>query len=323
LETHDGCSEGNNLARSLDANADDDSASLNGSFVNENYDCVRDEWVIIEGNLSYLQLDSGQAQSMVNLSYRRERFVDENSVRGWFAGMYGSQNDITDLATGEISGFGVNGGIYGADQLQNGLFLDYYLGAAAGKHTFDLAFVRDIGTINASGDYTYLAGFAGAALSGDLELGQYTLQPRVGFQYAYSPGGDVDVIAELSGVQEAGTFELNSVSGGVVFFEIREEHLINGGQTLFAFTPRVNCYQSLGSLDGECGFGGSIEFTQALDDSDLGYSVELEAERGDGFSSAAITGTLTREIRNGVLSSETSLSSDGSLTVGGSIELQL
>lgn len=222
------------------------------------------------------------------------------------------------MATGEISGFGLNGGIYGADQLNNGMFLDYYLGAAAGRHEFDLDFARDI---NASGDYTYIAGFAGAALSGELEFGEYTVLPRVGFQYAYSPGADVEVIAELNGVQQSAAFDLDSVSGGLVFLEARNEHLINDGQTLFAFTPRLNCYQSLGNLDGECSIAGALELTEAADEGDLGYSLKLEAERGESFTSGSITGSLTCLVRYGVLSGDTGLSSDGSLSVGGSIEL--
>ena len=320
-EQYDDCYEGDVLVRNLDGNANDEGAALDGSLLNESYDCIREEWTIVEGGLSYLQTDDGQSQSQVSLSYRRERFVDENSVRGWFGGIYRSQSDISSLATGEISGFGVNGGIYGADQLNNGLFFDYYLGAAAGRHEFDLAFARDIGTINANGDYTYLAGFAGAALSGELDLGAYTILPRAGFQYAYSPGGDVDVITELGAVQQSATFDLNSVSGGQFFIEVREEHFVNEEQTLFAFTPRLSCYQSLGNLDGECSIGGSLEITEAEDENDLGYSVRLEAERGQTFSRASITGSVTREIRHGVFRGDAIMSADGELSFGGALEL--
>ena len=101
---------------------------------------------------------------------------------------------------------GVNAGIYGANRLHEELFLDYYLGAAAGRHEFDLAFDRSIGTITATGDYRYFAGFAGAALSGELEYGGTTLTPRVGFDYVYTPGAYVDVLAQSGALSEAGDF---------------------------------------------------------------------------------------------------------------------
>ena len=321
-EAHDTCTDGRTTTRSVDAAANGEIANIDGYFHSEAADCQRDAWAIVEGSLSYLETDNGVAQSMINLSYRRERFTDEDSIRGYFVGLYGAQNDVTNLATGEISGAGLNGGVYGADKFQNGLFIDYYLGAAAGQHRFDLDFDRSIGTINASGDYRYFAAFAGAALSGEVKLGKRTVSPRVGLDYAYSPGADVDVISELNGVRQSDSFELGSVSGGRVFVEVRDEYLINDGDTLFAFTPRLVCYQSIGGVDGACGFGGAIELTSVQDANDLFYSVELDGERGNGFAIWGISGSIAKQIRGGVLRANADLDQVGRLSLGGAVELQ-
>ena len=81
--------------------------------------------------------------------------------------------------------------------------LDYYLGAATGRHEFDLAFDRSDSTITATGDYRYVARVAGAALSGELEFGETTLTPRIGFDYVYTPSADVDVLAKIEALSEA------------------------------------------------------------------------------------------------------------------------
>ena len=323
FEEYDSCYGGRVVRRNVDATVNNKGAQVEGRLFSENYDCVRDEWSIVEGSLSYLETDQGQAQSQVNLSYRRERFVDENSIRGWFAGAYVSQNDISSLADGEILGMGINGGVYGADQLRSGLYLDYYLGLATGRHKFDLSFNRSIGTIDANGDYTYFAGFAGAALSGELNLGEVTVMPRVGFNYAYSPGADVDVITELGGVTQMGNLELGSVSGGSLFAEIRQEWDLTGGNSIFAFTPRLACYKSFGSraLDGECSLGGSLELYSADEDSDFVYRLEVDAERGRSFTRGSVTASAAWEIRNGVVRANTSVTQNGDVTIGVALEL--
>jgi outer membrane protein OmpA-like peptidoglycan-associated protein len=315
------CEESFSLVRTFDAQADDDGASADGQFLRDEHDCITDRREIFEGTLSFSDNNQGQTQTAVNLSYRREQYRGSDSVFGYFVGMYASQSDVTSRANGEIHGLGLNAGIYGANRLHEELFLDYYLGAAAGQHEFDLAFDRSIGTITATGDYRYVAGFAGAALSGELEYGETTLTPRVGFDYVYTPGADVDVLAEIGALSEAGDLELDAISGGRVFAEIRTDRLIWDDTANFWFNPRVSCYQSLGSLDGVCGLGGSIGVENTDEDSDLTYSLGLDGEWGSDHFLGSVTARASRQIGRGILSGDTGFNADGNVTMGANFQM--
>lgn len=318
----DPCDNSFSLVRSLNANGNDDGLTADGQFVREQHDCITDQREIFEGSMSYSDTGQGQTQSAINLSYRREKYRGNDNVFGYFVGLYGSQSDVTGLADGEIRGIGLNAGIYGAKRLDGKLFLDYHLGATAGRHKFDLAFARDIGTIDATGKFQYVAGFAGAALSGEVEVGDTTLTPRVGFNYVYFPGADVDVVAELSGLSGVGGFELDAISGGRIFAEIRTDRLVNGGQENLWFNPRVACYETLGSLDGVCGFGGSIGIENTDEHSDLTYSFEVDGEWGQDYSLGSFSASVGRRIGLGMLSGDATMSTKGFATLGGTYEIE-
>lgn len=322
-ELQEACDSTPNLAHSLDASVDDHRASLEAHLRNEMRTCATDSWSIIEGTISHLETDDGLAQSMINLSYRRERFTDQNSVRGYFVGLYGSKSDITKLSTGDLSGVGINGGVFGADRLQNGLFVDFHLGAAVGRHSFDLDFDRSIGTINATGDYDYFATFAGAALSGEVNIGRRTITPRFGFDYAYTSGASVDVLTRLDIFEETGVIKLDGLSGGRIFAEVRDEHLAYHNTLQFAYTPRLACYRSIGGIDDVCGIGLSFDLSSVGDEDDLLYSVELDGERGSGYSRLAFGGSISKRLRNGaMLTADTSVDKGGALSVRGGYEMQ-
>ncbi|SFQ30371.1 OmpA family protein [Donghicola eburneus] len=315
------CHNGGTLQRRIDGDANDTEAQLDGGLYRETYDCVRDEWTIVESALSFHESDDGQSQRQLNLSFRRERFRDETSLRGWFFGLYGSQNDISSLADGEIAGIGLNGGIYGADQLQNGLYLDYYLGAAAGRHEFDLAFDRSIGTIDADGHYTYFAGFAGIALSGDLDLGEVTVTPRGGLEFAYSPEAEVEVKTSLGNLTQYGDFSLSEISGGRAFIEIRHEWSVWEDLGKFAIAPRVACYEPLVGEALGCTYGGYIEIEQSDDDSPLAYHARLDLEQGETFRTGSFTAGITRRLRRTILRADATVDGDGRAKVGSSVEV--
>jgi outer membrane protein OmpA-like peptidoglycan-associated protein len=316
------CEDSFNLVRSINLQANDDGANADGQFLRDKHDCITDRREVFEGSLSYSDTGQGQTQSAINFSYRREQYRGNNSVFGYFVGLYGSQSDVTNRATGEIHGLGVNAGIYGAKRLQNELFLDYYLGGATGRHKFDLNFDRSVGTISATGDYTYWAGFAGAALSGELEYGETTITPRVGFDYVYTPGADVDVIAELGGLSQVGNQDLDAISGGRIFAEIRTDRLVNNGASNLWFNPRIACYQSLGSLDGVCGFGGSIGIENADEDSDLNYAFEIDGEWGSDYFLGSLKARASRQIGRGRVNGDAGLNSDGNVTMGANFEME-
>ncbi|WP_165614962.1 OmpA family protein, partial [Yoonia tamlensis] len=316
------CDDSFNLARNLNMTANDSGVSAQGDFTQDQHSCITDRREVLEGSVSYVDTETGQTQSAINLSYRREQYRGSESVFGYFVGLYGSRSEVTTLANGEIDGFGLNAGIYGAKRLEHDLFLDYYLGAAAGRHSFDLAFTRDFGVVNANGDYTYLAGFAGAAISGEFALGKAVVAPRVGFDYIYAPGADVDVIAELGGLTEAGGLELDAISGGRVFAEIRTDYLIQDGRANLWFNPRVSCYQSLGALDGVCGVGGAIGIESAGDNTALTYAVELDGEWGESYTMGSLSMSVAREMEVGVLSAQADMTTRGAFGLGAAYDVK-
>ncbi len=324
LEAHDQtnpCGDDFSLLRSVNAEANDERASVDGQFARDQHDCITDRRKVYEGSLTYTDTGNGQTQSALNLSYRREQYRGGDSVVGYFVGLYHSQTDVSSGSNGEIRGLGLNAGIYGANRLQNDLFLDYYLGAALGRHDFDLAFDQGVGTILASGNYRYFAGFAGAALSGEVEFGETTLTPRVGFDYVYTPGADVDVLAELGGLSEVGTLDLDAISGGRVFAEVRTDRLVRNGEATAWFNPRFACYQSLGNLDGACGFGGSIGIESVGEDSNLTYAVELDGEWGDDYTQGSLTARVAQQIGVAAFSGDVGMDADGNARIGAAVKM--
>ena len=316
------CINPNAPQHSFDARANNAGVAVDGSLHSESYNCLTGNWAIVSGGISYLETDSGIAQGNANLSYRKERFFGEDAVRGFFVGGYGSQTDVDTRATGDINGFGLNAGIYGAERLRDAIYLDYYLGAAAGQHDFDLTFANPGGDIDATGDYSYFAGFAGAALSGEATWDAYILAPRAGFEYAFSPGGDVDVRASRDGLSQTGMLDLDGVDGGLFFLELRAERAFDRVNSFAAFTPRVSCYESYASLDGDCSVGATFEFQTQEDAEDLIYGVMLEGERGDNFSRGSLSAHVARQMGSGLLGLETGVAESGAVHVSSKLEFK-
>lgn len=316
------CHDGAAPTRNFNLTANNQGVSVDGDLHRETYSCATNRWSIIEGTLGFTKTDSGISQGSLNLSYRRERLIDTDSIRGFFVGAYGSQSDVTEVATGSINGFGVNAGLYGAERLRANLFLDAHIGFATGIHDFDLAFDDGLGVINTAGDYRYIAGFFGAALSGEMTYEEYTFAPRVGFNYAYSPGGDVDVTAAMAGLSETGSLDLDTVSGGSVFAEVRIARAFNENRSEFALTPRVACFQSLESFDGDCSFGASLGFATLEATDEFRYSVELSGERASSFSRASLTASVSKALGLGEISANAGIDSEGVQRLGGAFELQ-
>lgn len=316
------CDDSFSRVRNFNLTANGKGTNADGRFVRDDHDCITDRRDVFQATLSYIDTETGQTQSAMNLSYRREKYRGRDSVFGSFPGAYGSQSDVTGRATGEVSGVGVNAGLYGAKRLLGDLFLDYYLGGATSRHEFNLNFERTIGTISADGNYCYTVAFAGAALSGETQIGEIKLTPRVEFDYVYTPGTDVDVVASLSGLSEISGLELDAISGGRRFAELRTDRLLNNGRSNLWINPRIAFYQSIGALDGACGFGGSLGIESIGDNPDLSYAFEIDGEWGEGYS----RGTLSMSIRHnyglGVISDDASLTSRGNLHLRANLEIK-
>ena len=316
------CEDSFSLLRTFNADANAISTRGDGQYRRDQHDCRMDRREVFEGSLSYIDTDQGQKQSSINLSFRREQYQGDESVFGYFVGLYGSWSDVTRLADGEVSGLGLNAGIYGATRLNSPLFFDSYLGVATGRHEFNLAFDQSIGTIDTTGNYNYLAAFTGAAFSGEVQFGETALTPRVGFDYVYTPKADVDVIAELGGLSEVGDLELDVISGGRAFVELRFDHLLADNNTNFWFNPRGACYRSLGSLNSTCGFGGSVGLESTKSENGLSYAVKIDGEKGGEYTFGTLTLRAERELKGGTVSGHAQMSSQGSATLGGQYETE-
>ena len=310
------CSEMTEVDRNIDLQVNQNGVSGNGDFTSETRDCKIDGWRIFSGSASYLETDDGIAQSMFSLNYRVERFVNNDRLFGWFVGMYSAKDDFTGLATGTINGFGLNGGVYGALRLQENLFADYYLGAAAGRHTFILDFDRPLGVINVDGSYTYYALFAGAALSGEFDVSEYAIAPRAGVDVAWSPGGEADLTVSRAGFEEAGSLSTGAVSGGRVYAEVSFVDLLVYQPEVLSLTPRFLCDHGIGSAKTSCGYGATIEFSSNNDQTGETFNIAFDVEGTDDSDRYGLTVNAGQPLFGGQLKATGGFTLSGNLDVG-------
>lgn len=320
------CVNGTQANRTASANATDSSVSGNGSFKRETTNCEDRAWAVTDGTASYLKTDQGMAQWMFDLSHRRERMVGQDAVRGWFVGAYGAKNDVSGLAEGSITGYGLSGGVYGANRIEQSLFLDYYLGVAAGQHDFDLDFKRAT-VITATGDYKYLAYFAGVALSGKKELEAVTLSPRFGVDLSYTGGADINVKAQDAFRSEIGSMRLDAMSGARVFAELGLMHKFASDSSrdmVLSVTPQTFCDRPIGTTDTVCGYGGRVDLSQNNHDTKVTTKFFVNYEGSKGSQAASFGMSAEKKILDdmGSLSSTLSASNASNAVLNLSMDLK-
>lgn len=290
------CADGPRIDHAFSAGVQNRNGTLEGTYQREEKDCDEDLSRIVSADASLLLTDRGLDQSMLNFSVRRERFVTDDRVRGRFLGAYATRSIITDRADGEILGFGVNAGVYGADRLSRGMYIDYYLGAATGRHSFDLDFGRVAGVINATGHYSYGALFAGAALSGATRVRGIAVSPRAGLDLAWSSGGKGSLAAVRGALNDRESLTIPAVMGGRAFVELRFEDLLAKSPMALAITPRLLCDWGMGELSMDCGYGGTIEMTSDSREDGTRFGLSLEGSQTVGASSGAVSLQVERPL---------------------------
>ena len=315
VDQTESCTDSTDMERSMTASISNRGVSASGDLYSEKRDCASNSWRIVEGKASYLETTDGMAQGMFSLSVRRETLKDDYQVAGRFIGVYASQNSVTGLATGRIDGYGINAGLYGAQRLQDQLYADYYLGAAAGRHFFDLDFARTGGTIGTSGHYDYTALFAGAALSGETEAGSVKMTPRVGVDLAYSPGGTVAVTAARGSVEDSASLSLASISGLRGYVEVGFNDLTTDETTVLSFTPKAFCDRPIGGTAQSCGAGVSVEYSAYDEGSDMTYGFKLDAEKSGSFTYGALSANYSVPLGHWVASGTASVDQDGNASL--------
>jgi len=211
---------------------------------------------------------------------------------------------VTGLADGAINGIGINGGIYGARTVGQGLFLDYYAAAALGHHRYTLDFQALPSPIRANGSYEYAAAFAGAALSGQREFDTFLLTPRIGVDLSYASSSDSDVSASQLGQVDTGWISIPDYSSGRITAELEFSSLPGGTDANSALeqlraAPRVACEMS--SFDGEldCGLGLSFSYETFGTPSGISYGVRLDYEHLDQTNRLSVDVTREHRFANG------------------------
>ena len=262
------------------------------------------------------------AQGMANLSYRSERFRTTDHLSGWFAGAYATNNDVSGLATGTIQGFGLNAGLYGVSRYESGLYLDYYLGAAAGRHNFDLDFKRTKGVVTANGFSTYVAAFAGSAVSGETMLAAYKLMPRAGIEGAYSPGGEAEFEVSHDTIKQTDRLDIGEIVGLRVFSALRFDDILPKRSEKLAITPMVFCGSSMGETQNACGAGFSVDFSSKDDVTGEEYAIGFIREKTKSSEMLGLQFEYIRPVLGGELSGTSSFTQSARISVGANYKLE-
>ncbi|SMX40768.1 DUF7933 domain-containing protein [Maliponia aquimaris] len=277
-----------------------------GTFGRDTYNCATDTREIVDGSFTLNKTEDTGLQALLQFAFQREKFISDSEIAGYFVGGYFSRTDVSGLGDGDITGFGVNGGFYGARGISDGLFLDYYLAGAAGRHRFDIDFAAAAAPINARGSYGYLAGFAGVGISGQHAFDSFVMKPRVALDLAYALAGDADVTARQLGLTHTGVIKLDDFSGMRATAEITFESLAapGGSEALAtrmrtAITPRLTCTLNSYDSDAECGVGLTLAWEKTNSASGLTFGFEIDAERIEDDSSLTFNIKRERPILNG------------------------
>ena len=297
------CGAAVNYERRFYAKVDDTGANVDGLVSSDIDSCGNGEREFYEIRGSYLVQGAYTRHGMVTFNYLKEHTSASDRLWGQFLGVYASTNTVVDEGTGKIDGYGLSAGLYGAQRIDAKLYLDYYLGAASGRHDFELNFSPASGNIDSNGYYTYLAAFAGVALSGETQIGDQRLEPRAGVQIAYSPGGQAQVNASREALQDSGTIDTGAVNGGRAFGELRFVDLLPSNKTQISVAPRGFCEIQIGTALKQCGAGISFEFSRHI-------------EEGTFFD-FSVDGDVTRKNRSYSLTFEYGLNLELGRLIGG------
>jgi hypothetical protein len=284
------------------------SMNASGTFGEESYNCQSGVRQIVRGEFSFSQDDSFGTQAMLTGTLQREKMISDDHLRGFFAGAYLSRSTVDTTASGEIDGYGVYGGLYGANRLDKDIYLDYYLAASAGQHAFDLRFPDALPqTINADGSYQYIGLFGGLAVSGEAQYGNTLLTPRAGVHFTYATASDADVTASIPGRSETAKLSLEDQKGARFFgelgFALGEPGKEDDNNSLIEqvyLAPRVFCDISIGTDDETaCGIGAGLEYSVTDPLRGISWGVDLDVEADGDTQRGKIGIFYERELYHG------------------------
>lgn len=276
-----------------------------GTFGEEYLNCQTGVRYILSGAFSVNWVKGTGTIGMLSMAQQYEKQTDQR-LTGHFFGGYLSRNDVTGAgASGKINGVGLNGGFYGVRKLPQDLYFDYYIAGAVGHHRFDLTFADTSGDIFAEGNYSYLAGFAGAALSGEAKYKDVVIAPRIGIEAAYAKANDAKITASQLSITDTGRIEIADFNGVRSFLElaVSGERIgpmkgMIGWNTAWELAPRI-FYSSGYALDeGSFGYGGSLAIRTRNNETGVTHSLRMDAETIDNSDRATLEYTRSRRFLN-------------------------
>ena len=297
------------------AKSDDEGINVDGGFSSDTVGCHNGNRTFYEVQVSFVAQGMDTQQGMMTFNYLKEQNSNSSRHLGHFYGVYASTNSIASKGTGKIDGFGLNLGRFGAQQVNTGLYLDYYLGAAVGQHRFELSFAHPSGDIYSNGYYTYLAAFAGMALSGETQIGDQRLAPRAGIEVAYSSGGKVRANASRDATYESRVLETGSVNGGRVFGELRFVDLLPNNKTQISIAPMGFCETQIGTRVRQCGTGISLGLSRQIEEGTY-FDFSLGAEDTSTNRLYDLNLEYGLKLQHGQLTGSTSVDANGASELG-------
>ena len=302
------CGEDDRNSRTLDGFADNFGANLVGNFASEGYNCVTGVYQMLWADLSVIHTDDASTTGRLSFGGSRDRQANGRLFGKFFEG-YLSRTDISDAdVTGEITGTGIHGGLYGANRTERGLLLSYYGSAAFGRHFFDV----EAGT-DADGHYTYGGLFVGGAVGGERAYQKLTVAPRIGLDLAYAAALGSEI--SISNVD----LDIDPGRYGRLFVEADLIRNIQNGE--MELTPRLFCAIS-GDEDADCGYGASLSYATLADDTLAFWDLTLDYDRIGDTQTTSLNMARTTPVFNdtGVSRSSIGANANGSIDAAQTIE---
>ncbi len=247
---------------------------LDGVYTNERYNELTRKWTIDSADIVFTQDDALGTQYQLTFNRRWESLGQGESLFGRYLGGYMTKTTVDTLAGGQIDGFGLNAGVYGARRLVQDVFLDYHLGGVIGNHSYDLDF-DGVDPITATGDFTYWGVTGGVAVSGEMLISDTIVTPRLGLEGFYTPNTETEVTAISDPFRDVGTVPIESVSGGRIFVEAHFANDLSQAGDGAGLWDGLDGQLDLGlkafcdafdDIETRCGMGVGFDFVTAEED---------------------------------------------------------
>ena len=242
-----------------------DQELLEGDYLSKINDCNIDRSFYTDAKFSISSSHYVGMQYMLQINQTQEFKIHDDRLRGIFYGGYISNSDVTAAADGTIEGRGLHLGVYETIHHKN-LNYNYYGSVSHGKHNFNFdildGFTPD--RIKTKGDYGYFAGYTGASVSGNKQIKNISLTPRISVDstYAESDEVQVDFTAQQKSIEQSGSLELDNLISSRATAELAIYHpgAFSDWNVITEATPKLFCQQDIGEIKETCGYGGAITF---------------------------------------------------------------